>query len=259
MYISATTSITPPAVAGIATADSADQASVAESSADDPPTEPAKPITQIEPAPLAPFMRTLGHELRNVMGTIAVSVEVLRSGAGGKAAGRSALDILDRQTARLEGVMSTALDLARALEGQLCLSPCRTDIGSLVAQVIAGLPSKLPSLSLHVDQPAWVDADPIYLAQAIKSLCLATLAGGAATRGRVDIVADGDSWLLTFTTIGSNVPAATGHPLLPQLPAGLTLDGLLAWQIVQLHHGSTHRPALEEGGGFTLVLPRAAT
>lgn len=257
MYISATTSITPPAVAGIAAAASADQASAAESSGDDPPTEPAKP--HADAAPLAPFMRTLGHELRNVMGTIAVSVEVLRSGAGGKAAGRSALDILDRQTARLEGVMSTALDLARALEGQLGLSLCRTDIGSLVAQVIAGLPSRLPGLSLHVDQPAWVDADPIYLAQAIKSLCLATLAGSAATRGRVNIVADGDSWLLSFTTIGANVPAATGHPLLPQWPAGLTLDGLLACQIVQLHHGSTHRPALEEGGGFTLVLPRAAT
>jgi light-regulated signal transduction histidine kinase (bacteriophytochrome) len=254
MYISATTSITPPAVTGIAAATE----SAADSSADDPATEPAK---QNEPpsdaAALAPFMRTLGHELRNVMGTIGVSVEVLRSGAGGQEASRSALNILDRQTTRLEGVMSTALDLARAIEGQLGLSLCRTELGKLVAQVIAGLPGKLPAMSLHVDQPAWVDADPIYLAQAIKSLCMGTLSGSAAARIRVEILSDGDAWLLSFGAQDSNAPAATRRDARAAAPTGLTLDGLLAWQIVQLHHGSTHRPSLEQGGGFTLTLPRA--
>jgi signal transduction histidine kinase len=216
------------------------------------------------PLPLEPFLRTLGHEMRNVMGTIAVSVEVLRSGAGGEAAQRSALDILERQTARLDGVMATGLGLARALEGQLMLSPGRVELGDLVAQVMAALPERCPALALHGAQPAWVEADPIYLAQAMTSLCVATLSArgqgdaGAAAQRRVDIVESGDTWILYFGTAeaaAKPAPAQAAFGTACALP-GLSLEGLLGYQIVLLHGGRIQVASAEEGGGFTLALPR---
>lgn len=215
--------------------------------------------------PLEPFLRTLGHEMRNVMGTIAVSVEVLRSGAGGEAAKRSALNILERQTARLEGVMSTGLDLARALEGQLMLSPRRVELGDLVAQVMATLPARCPALALHGAQPAWVEADPTYLAQAITCLCVATLSaggrgdGGAAAPRRVDIAEEGENWIVYF---GTGEAATKPDPTQPVggtagAPPGLSLEGLLGYHIVLLHGGRIRVASAEEGGGFTLVLPRS--
>lgn len=221
----------------------------------------AAPTHATAVSPLQPFLHTLSHELRNVMGTIAVSVEVLGSGAGGEAASSSALNILTRQTARLEGVMGTALALARALEGDTLLSLQRVQLGGLVAQVLDELAAHGPRLALAEPPVAWIEADPVYLAQALRGLVVATLLRreDAATEGWIAIAATGADWVLRCTATAAELeapwtPSAT--PVVPEVLRGIGLGGLLAQQLVRLHGGRVELSA-RRGGGFTLVLPHA--
>ncbi|MDB5851441.1 MAG: hypothetical protein JWP29_5193 [Rhodoferax sp.] len=199
------------------------------------------------------------------MGTIAISVEVLRTGAGGEEASDSALQILGRQNTRLEGVMATALELARALEGGALLSLRPAALGDLLAEVIRQLAPHGPRLSLRKTPQAWVEADPVYLSQAIRSLVAATLPSRSDDSGEpieawVEVAASQDDWVVRFAAHAAELDVPWVRLPAPNMlppPRSPGLDGLLAHQLLLLHNGSLHI-AYPHGSGFTLVLPRAA-
>ncbi len=104
----------------------------------------------------------LAHEIRNPLGSIAASIELLRSAPDLTDEDRSLCDIIQRESARLNDLVGDMLDLTRAKVPQ----PGPTDLGQLAREVVV-LASRLSrsGSDVHVlyEGP---DAGPVITADA---------------------------------------------------------------------------------------------
>jgi PAS domain S-box-containing protein len=219
------------------------------------------------------FLATLAHELRNPLAPIRNSLYLLKaSGAAGPTLDR-ALAMMGRQTDHLTRLVDDLLDVSRVMRGKIELRPERVDVGAVAGRAVETaqplLDARRHRLTVTVpDQPVWVRADPVRLAQVVSNL----LTNAAKYTGP-----DGEIGLAVEESDGQAVVRVrdTGIGIAPDvLPkvfdlffqadtsasgtqGGLGIGLTLVKSLVELHGGTVeaHSPGPGQGSEFVVRLP----
>jgi PAS domain S-box-containing protein len=213
-------------------------------------------------ADLGRMAATIAHEIRNPLGAIVNSINVLKR-AGGRDDARL-LDLVAEETDRLNAIVSEVLMFARP--PARAAVPC--DVAELVESTI-GLFERGTTLRggvrLCVRCAAslpLVLADPNQMRQVLWNLL--SNAAEAATRGTIDIDArtadDGLAVIIDVTDDGPGVkdPAAVLEPFYTTRAQGTGLGLAIVARIVRDHGGSVAVTNVTgRGARFTIALPVA--
>ncbi|WP_437671424.1 sensor histidine kinase [Sorangium sp. So ce131] len=150
----------------------------------------------------------LAHEIRNPLGSIAGSIELLRTGGTLSDEDRALCEIIERETARLNDLVGDMLDLSRprapALE-EVDLSTTARDV-----VVLAGRSGRGGDVEVRYEGPssALVAADAAQMRQVVWNLVRnAIQASSAGAVVTVRLWRDGAAWLLEIRDQGKGIPA----------------------------------------------------
>src|SRR4051812_36028448 len=131
------------------------------------------------------FLAVLAHELRNPLAPIANAVELLNLQGARDPAMQSTRDMISRQVGHMVRLIDDLLDVERITSGKLALRSERVELSGVIDRA---LETSRPHLRGHEftlalpEQPVWVEADAVRLAQVFSNLlnnaCKYTPAGG---------------------------------------------------------------------------------
>jgi PAS domain S-box-containing protein len=220
------------------------------------------------------FLATLAHELRNPLAPLRCAVPILRrTHAGADTA--PVLGMVERQVDHLVRLVDDLLEASRITRGKLTLRRQSVDIASVLGLAIETARPRIESLAHTLDVrmfdgPAWVDADPVRLAQAVSNL-LDNAAKFTPPGGRIELCAvrAGSTVEVHVRDSGAGIPAADltrVFDLFMQeeriengLQAGLGVGLALVKNLVELHGGSVSASSKGPGEGsqFVVRLPLA--
>ncbi|HEY1328045.1 MAG TPA: ATP-binding protein [Casimicrobiaceae bacterium] len=220
------------------------------------------------------FLATLAHELRNPLAPLRCAVPLLRR-LGMSADAEPVLGMVERQVDHLVRLVEDLLDASRITRGKLTLKRERVDIASVIAMAVETSRPKIDAArhmlvigSLRA--PAWVDADPLRLAQVMQNL-LDNAARFTPPGGRIEIAVERDGPMVDVRVRdnGVGIPA----DVLPHvfdlftqeerwvdgMRAGLGVGLALVRTLVEMHGGTVCARSDGEGRGseFTVRLPAA--
>jgi two-component system, NtrC family, sensor histidine kinase HydH len=132
----------------------------------------------------------LAHEIRNPLGSIAGSVQLLRSGKGLDEEDQQLCEIIQRETNRLNDLVTDMLDLSKPRKPELAL----VDVATVAREVVALAAKSGRALTdvnvvfLADEQPALVRADNAQLRQLVWNLVRnAVQASGAGSEVQVSV------------------------------------------------------------------------
>jgi PAS domain S-box-containing protein len=218
------------------------------------------------------FLAMLGHELRNPLGAILSSMEVLEHfGADPQQAGR-ARQIMGRQVRHLARLVDDLLDVARVTTGKVELHRQPLDIAETAKACVNALGERLSSYEVTVElEPVWVNGDPTRLEQVATNLLRNALeytpAGG---RIRVSVKAEDGDAVLRVEDSGVGISAdllarvfdlfVQDKRALDRPGGGLGIGLTLTRRLVELHGGAVvaASPGRGQGSVFTVRLPGLA-
>ncbi|MEK7406154.1 MAG: ATP-binding protein [Acidobacteriota bacterium] len=207
----------------------------------------------------------LAHELRNPLGTIRASAEMLTRNIGGEnAIARELAGIISAEVDRTNSLVTRFLEFARPLE----LRPARADLGETIDRAIAQLERNSPPYEVTIYKNyspdlAPFEFDPELMERVIYNLLLnaaqATPAGGAVTvktrplHGLAEI---------SVIDRGAGIPPerleSIFNPFVTTKPDGIGLGLAIVSKIVDLHGGRiTVESEPEKGSVFRVYLPRS--
>jgi len=219
------------------------------------------------------FLATLAHELRNPLAPIRNAVALLRMVHDKPQHAKPALEMLDRQVAQMVRLIDDLLDVSRISRGTLDL---RKQPVSLSAILDSAVETSRPVVErdrhrLEVnlpDEPVWLDADAVRLAQAFGNLlnnaCKYTPDGGAI---RVDAELEGDHVVVAITDNGIGISPEKLESIFEMFAqvdksrhkahGGLGVGLTLVRKMVALHGGSVlaMSEGLGHGSRFEVRLP----
>jgi signal transduction histidine kinase/CheY-like chemotaxis protein len=220
------------------------------------------------------FLATLAHELRNPLAPIRMGAQILRM-AGADSPAQPVLPMMERQLQHLTRLLDDLLDVSRITRGKVALRVERIDLRHAIQ---AAIETSRPAIEemRHVfaaslpDQPLWVDADPIRIAQVISNL-LTNAARYTPEGGHIALKAErrGSDVEVRVSDTGYGIPherLESIFDMFTQLespiakPAGGLGIGLsLAKGLVALHHGTIEARSEGPGKGseFRVRLPAA--
>jgi two-component system CheB/CheR fusion protein len=227
------------------------------------------------------FLTMLGHELRNPLGTIRSSVDILmRTGSAERGAEEAELvEILDRQVGYLAALVDDLTDAARLTSGRFSLRLEPVDLWELVrksAEDYRGFAER-SGVELEADVPGgslWLEADRTRLAQVLGNL-LQNACKYAPAGVRIVLEARREDGAVVVS-VRDEGPGLEEDELegifglfergsrsrsVPPGEAGLGLGLPVARRLVELH-GGTLRAASEgvgRGSTFTIRLPLTRT
>ncbi len=206
------------------------------------------------------FIAMLAHELRNPLAPLRNGLQLLR-GSGTPERERAldmpereraldmpererALDMMDRQLDHMVRLIDDLLDVSRISQGRLELRTERLDARRVLEQAAetaqSAIQAKRQTLSLSLpDEPLWVDADPVRLAQVITNLLSnASKYSGAQARIWLSAEREGARVLVTVRDTGKGI----APELMPRI-----------WDLFHQGHGSAEKSEGGLGIGLTLV------
>jgi PAS domain S-box-containing protein len=218
------------------------------------------------------FIGILGHDLRNPLNAITLSVRALRQ--------RSALSPVQQQltrgieasAARMGNMISDILDLTRArLSGGIPLHLAPTSLPAVCRQVVEELTVVHPGrhITLEVEGPGEGLWDPERLAQVVSNLVGNALEHGAR-EGSVFVRCLGETerQVLEISNPGAPIPSHLLATLFDPFRQGVGRSGrgsglglglYIVRELVEAHGGQVRvRSAEDEGTTFTVLLPRVA-
>lgn len=221
------------------------------------------------------FLATLAHELRNPLAPIRTGLELMRMGSDNAATVARVREMMGRQVDHLVHLINDLLDIARINSGKVELKKARVTLKDIVA---SGVETSLPlieanqhELAVDVpDEPLWLDADHIRLAQVLSNL-LTNAAKYTSSGGRISLSArkENDEVVISVTDNGLGIPAEA----LPRLfdmfsqvgrnmthaQGGLGIGLSLVKRLVEMHDGTVSATSDGPGQGstFTVRLPLA--
>lgn len=109
------------------------------------------------------FVSTVSHELRTPLTSITGYLEMLRDGFGGELTDQqtSMLDVIERNSRRLLGLIEDLLTLARIESGNFKMNPIAVDVGGLVTGAVQTLLPSVHENSLQFEFTVAPDAGRI--------------------------------------------------------------------------------------------------
>jgi two-component system, NtrC family, sensor histidine kinase PilS len=214
----------------------------------------------------------LAHEIRNPIGSIRGSVEVLGESLDPKGDDRRLMDIVLRESDRLDAIIRDFLQFSRPPH----LVRVPTDVGGMLDEILlmlghqSGLQgADAPRVQMHrevVEPTVKADVDPSQMRQALWNLCLNAVEAmpqGGELRVRVQAVAPESGRPVVEITVedtGVGITAAeltqVFEPFYTTKPQGTGLGLAIAHRIVE-DHGGEMRVQSEpyRGTRFTISLP----
>jgi signal transduction histidine kinase len=219
-------------------------------------------------------MGVVGHDLRNPLHAVRLSVSAAQREADLSDATRRHLSRIDGAARRMVEMIGTLLDFSRARFGaSLPIAPEPADLGEVVRSMVEELAVAHPdrSIQIELDGRACGSWDPARMSQVASNLI-----GNAVTHGaknepvRVAVRDDEESVVLEVRNGGPAIPAELMPVLFEPFRrgpgaekgsrfAGLGLGLYIARHIVLAHGGTiTARSSADEGTTFTVRLPRNA-
>lgn len=219
------------------------------------------------------FLAILGHELRNPLGPIRNSLEILERAEGDPEQHRRARQIMHRQLVHLTRLVDDLLDVSRISRGKIQLRRERLDVVQLVRETVEDHRAAIAEAGLRLElelpsQPSWLEGDRVRLAQALGNLlensCKFSDRGG---RVQVSLHTEGGEAELRVADDGVGIAAEelpdVFEPFGQSLSAqdrsrtGLGLGLAVVKSLVELHGGTVEVSSAgsERGAEFTLRLP----
>lgn len=223
------------------------------------------------------FLATLAHELRNPLGTIAFTLDLILSRTEQESAkdesNRAALLRAQRQTNHLVRLVDDLLELSRVSHGKIDLKREVRDLTEILLQatelVQPKINAKKHELTTHIpDQKIPIDCDPVRIVQLIANL-LDNAAKYTNPGGHIELdcsVVD-HQVLITVRDNGIGIPSeklSIIFEVFSQIKHGpeRRQDGIgiglaLARKLAELHGGSLNAQSDGPGRGslFTVTLP----
>ena len=222
------------------------------------------------------FVANVSHELRTPLTAVRGYVEALMDEPIDPGRRRQFLDIIDRQSGRMERLVRDLLRLARLDANQDSVELHPVDVAALFDSVSSDLMERISRAELVVDisvKPAAsvIEADEQKLHDAVRNL-LENAVNYSAEGGRIELAAhaDGERVLLSVGDYGRGIPDADLGRVFERFyrvdrsrtsdPGGTGLGLSIARHLVELHGGKLTAANRPEGGAvFTVSLPRRRT
>lgn len=219
------------------------------------------------------FLAMLGHELRNPLGVIRTTLELLRSCEPEADAARQ-VGRIEHQIAHLTRMVDDLLDLSRVSRGRITLKRRPVEIGEVAASALETCRALTRGRDVEyrpAGEPLWVDGDPVRLEQVVTNLLQNALKYTPADK-RIELaVARRDGKMaLSVRDQGIGIhPEALDRifetftqlsPSLERSRGGLGLGLSLVRHLVRLHGGTVSARSEGPGTGseFVVELPLLA-
>jgi CheY-like chemotaxis protein len=216
------------------------------------------------------FLAMLGHELRNPLGAISNSLQILEKDAGEEAS-RFARDVIFRQVRNLTRLIDDLLSMGRIVTGKILLNRAPLDLSKSVARAVGSLRAggrlEHHDVSLTLE-PVWAHGDEVRIEQIVTNLTgnavKYTPAGG---RIEVSVGAEGSDAVIRVEDGGIGIPAhllprifdlfVQGDRSLDRTEGGLGIGLTLVRRLAELHGGSVNAVSFgpDRGSRFTVRLP----
>jgi uncharacterized protein YdhG (YjbR/CyaY superfamily)/nitrogen-specific signal transduction histidine kinase len=177
------------------------------------------------------------------------------------------------QTTRLTRMMERLLDVARLEGGKVRLEPAKTDIATLVGEVVAACQAARPERDIVLrTEPVWACVDPVRLEQVVTNLLDNALKFSPAdTPVEVEVElapGDPDQVRITVRDYGHGIPVERRARLFeryfqahePHADLGVGLGLYISRHFVELHGGSIAVESPPDGGSrFVVLIPTGGT
>lgn len=218
------------------------------------------------------FLATLGHELRNPMAALTVSLQVFNQSAPGSDRARRAQAVIERQVQHLIRLIDDLLDITRISRGKIFIEPEPVDLTDAVRSCVEDQRAEAESkgLSLQLDLPAvglWIDGDQTRVCQIVNNL-LHNACKFASRGGHIVVTlaqaAEGNEATLEVRDDGAGIdpsllphvfePFRQGAMSLARTNTGLGLGLALVKTLAELHGGSVHAHSDGSGYGSTFTV-----
>jgi len=219
------------------------------------------------------FLAMLGHELRNPLAAIRNATELLSLLAAADSRLLRVHGVLERQSTQMARLIDGLLEISRIARGKIQLQRAAIDVRDVLKGVIEDRVALIEAsgLSLRVsqsDQPLWIWADKVRLAQVFDNL-LGNAVKFTPSPGSIELTLgrDGDDVLVRVRDSGVGIrpemltrlfqPFQQEAQDIAREAGGLGLGLALARGLIELHGGSVD--ALSDGPGagaeFRVRLP----
>jgi signal transduction histidine kinase len=232
----------------------------------------AKQQAEAADAAKSQFISNVSHELRTPLTSIQLYTNLLR--IGNEAKREAYLDILLRETARLQNLIEDLLHISRLDLDQVRFQPEQIDVNALVGTLVKDrrqlFAARDLTLSFQSEPLPTIQADPALLEQVITNLLTNAMnytVEGAVTVSTARRDEDGTSWVtIAVEDTGLGIAAEEMPNLFDRFYRGRSSEetrvpgtglGLaISQQIAALHGGQlTCESEVGEGSIFTLWLP----
>ena len=218
------------------------------------------------------FLATLAHELRNPLAPIRAGVGILQRSPPDPA---PVLEVMERQVHHMVRLVDDLLELSRINRGMVELRPEPVALETVVAAARETSQPRIDagnhSLEIRLpEQPLWLDADPVRLAQVLSNL-LNNAARYTDNGGHILLEAHEEDGEVVVSVTDNGVGIAAD--MLPSVfdmfsqadsrdvraQHGLGIGLALVRNLVEMHAGSVsaHSDGLGKGSRFEIRLPLA--
>jgi CheY-like chemotaxis protein/two-component sensor histidine kinase len=220
------------------------------------------------------FLAMLGHELRNPLGVISTSVQLLMRKGPPEPTLMELQQMIVRQVEHMSRMLEDLLDVSRITRGQIKLKKELCDFTEIVRHTVDDHRGKFDESGLRLiahlpDTPLWVRGDRTRLAQVVGNILYNankfTDGGGTVTVRLLE--APGPSAALSVEDTGIGIepeilrqifePFIQSDHSIERSRGGLGLGLALVKGLVELHGGevSAKSAGLDQGSEFFIVLP----
>lgn len=209
----------------------------------------------------------LAHEIRNPLSSISGSVELIEESPRLDSDDKRLLNIVGREVARLENLVSDMLTISRPRRVQCASVDLRTVCTEVVAMARGGL-ARMRAVTIEVGEgePLIAEVDPDQVRQVVwnllKNAIEASKTGQTVWIRLGQDAAQPDRIFLEVKDEGEGISAQVQARLFEAFAShkahGVGLGLAVVKQIVDAHHGQVHVENADGGGTcFRVTLPRA--
>lgn len=222
------------------------------------------------------FIATLSHELRNPLAPLRNSVALLQRGSLDPQRAARLHDVMQRQLDHLVRLVDDLLEISRVTRGDFALRRERVDLAGVVRHALEASGPVVQARQHRLTatfppDPAWVDADPVRLAQVVSNLvdnaAKYTPVGGLI---EVWIAAEGAEAVVHVRDNGAGIGEQARARIFEMFDrgersqmhgeGGLGIGLALARRLAQMHGAALEVASggAGQGSDFTLRIPRVA-